>query len=315
MRDARLWLFAQVEDTGVGIALAEHSSLFRPFAQTQSGRQQQSGTGLGLAISREVAKLMGGSLGVSSELGRGSVFGLEIPVEAAHADAVSSRLPKRQVIGIQADGVPPRILIVDDEAHNRGWLKRLLTIIGFEVREAGDGAQAIQSWKEWNPQAILMDVHMPVLDGFQATRRIRGAPGGQATCIVALTASAMEEDKRLAWESGVNGFLSKPLSEDELLTKLQEHLHLTYRYAAEPSADPVAETGSSHALDPAALRELPVEFRSRLREAVRNGDKRRIDGLLETIDDGNKNCAMALRDLADRYEYDAIIHVLKETRI
>ena len=313
-RDAQLWLFAQVEDTGVGIPSAEQSTLFRPFAQTQSGRKQQSGTGLGLAISRAFATLMSGTLGVSSDLGRGSVFGLEIPVEAARSDAVSSRLPNRQVIGIQLNGAVPRVLIVDDEAHNRGWLNRLLTIIGFEVREAVDGAQAIQRWEEWNPEIVLMDVRMPVMDGLQATRKIRSAPGGQTPCIVALTAGAMEEDKRMAEQSGVNGFLTKPVSEDELLAKLQELLHLTYRYAAEPPADQTSDSGSLSALDPAALRNLPSEFRSQLQEAVRNGDKRRIDRLLETLGEGNGNCAIALRDLADRYEYDAITHLMQETR-
>jgi PAS domain S-box-containing protein len=313
-RDAQLWLFVQVEDTGVGIPSAEQGTLFRPFAQTHSGRKQQSGTGLGLAISREFAKLMGGTLGVSSDSGRGSVFGLEIPVEAAQADAVFSQLPKRQVLGIQGDKAAPRVLIVDDEGHNRGWLNRLLTLIGFEVREAGDGAQAIQRWEEWNPEIILMDVRMPVLDGLQATRKIRSTPGGLAPCIIALTASAMDEDRRMAGESGVNGFLTKPVSEHELLAKLQEHLHLTYRYAAEPPADQVSESGSSRTLDPDALRNLPAEFRSHLQEAVRNGDKGRIDRLLETIGEGNGNCAAALKDLADRYEYDSIIHVLKETR-
>jgi two-component system sensor histidine kinase/response regulator len=313
-RDAQLWLLVNVEYTGVGIPSAEHSTLFRAFAQTQSGRKQQSGTGLGLAISREFARLMGGTLGVNSDLGRGSVFGLEIPVEAAQADAISSRLPKRQVIGIQVDGAVPRVLIVDDEAHNRGWLSSLLKIIGFEVREAGDGAQAIQRWEEWKPEIILMDVRMPVLDGLEATNMIRGAPGGKAPCIIALTASVTEEDKHMALESGVNGFLTKPVSEDELLAELQEHLHLKYRYAAEPPADRVSDSGSSSALDLAALGSLPAEFRSQLQEAVRNGDKGRIDRLLETLGEGNGNCATALRNLAERYEYDAIIHVLKETR-
>jgi two-component system sensor histidine kinase/response regulator len=312
-RNGQLWLFAQVEDTGVGIAPAEHNALFRPFAQTQSGLKQQSGTGLGLAISREFAKLMGGALGVSSELGRGSVFGLEIPVEEAQGDAVPNRLPKRQVLGLQADGAESRILIVDDESHNRGWLNRLLTVIGFQVREASDGVQAIKVWKEWNPQAILMDVRMPLLDGLQTTRRIRSAPEGQGICIIAMTASAMEEDRRIAHESGVNGFLSKPVSEDDLLTMLQEHLHLTYRHAAEPASGRVADPGLQRALVPAAVGELPAGFRSQLQEAVRNGDKVRINRLLDTIQEQNRDCAMTLKYLADRYEYDAIIHVLKES--
>ena len=310
-REGMLWLFARVEDSGEGIAPEEQGALFRPFAQTESGRTKQSGTGLGLAISREFAKLMGGSLGVSSELGRGSVFTLELPVEAARPEAIPARAPTRRVLGLAAEDGRPRVLIVDDEAHNRGWLNRLLTVVGFEVREAVDGSQAIRSWEEWSPDAVLMDVRMPVMDGLQATREIRSR-SGSSVCIIALTASAMEEDKRLAAAAGVSGFLSKPVVEPELWAALQEHLHLKFRYAAETPPDQRLAIGDERALDSDTIQELPASFRSELAEAVRNGDKDRIDRLLETIDGPGRSCGLAMKELADRYEYDTIVHLLKE---
>jgi PAS domain S-box-containing protein len=307
IRQEQLWLLANVEDTGLGIAVEEQGGLFRPFAQTQSGRTLQSGTGLGLAISRKFARLIGGTLGVHSELGKGSLFSLEIPVEIAAADAVAGKSPKRQVIGLETPGEAPRVLIVDDEPHNRGWLKSLLTAIGFEVREAEDGAQGIECWREWKPRVILMDIRMPVLDGLEATRQIRAEPEGQTPCIIALTASAMEGDQRLAWAAGISDFLSKPLPVEELLTKLQTHLNLAYRYAEDLPAG-----GGVPVLDVATLRELPAELLSQLQQAVRNGDKRLIDLLLEAVAERNRGCAAALKDLADGYEYDAIVQVLKE---
>jgi PAS domain S-box-containing protein len=313
LRDQQAWLFAQVEDTGEGIAPQDQSGLFRPFAQTQSGRTKQSGTGLGLAISREFAKLMGGTLGLSSDLGRGSVFSLEVPVETAQPDSIPEASPQRQVIGLAAEDGTPRILIVDDQAHNRGWLNRLLTIIGFEVREAADGAQAIQCWEEWRPDAILMDVRMPVMDGLEATREIR-SKSRDGVCIIALTASAMEEDKRLAAAAGAAGFLSKPVAEHELWLQLQQHLHLKYRYAETPAGRRPENAGPG-TLVPAALRELPSSLRSELAAAVRNGDKGLMDQLLDTIDGPNRACGMALKELADRYEYDAMARLLEEARI
>jgi CheY-like chemotaxis protein len=206
-------------------------------------------------------------------------------------------------------------LIVDDEPNNRGWLTRLLKIIGFSVREAEDGAEAIRLWQEWKPDLILMDVRMPVMDGLEATRRIRQHPGGTETAIIALTASALDEDRRTIMQSGVNDFLAKPCPENELLQKIQGCLNLSYLYddteapRNDSGANPGSDPKSAASLD--ALQELPPELARDLQVAIRNGDKGRLDQLIEQVGERDVVVSNALKDLADRYDYDALTHLLE----
>lgn len=123
-----------------------------------------------------------------------------------------------------------KVLVADDQQGNRDWLMKLLTLIGFEVRGADNGAAAIQVWEEWHPRLILMDVHMPVMDGLEATRRIKGDPRGKETVVVVLTASALGDDRLAAMGSGADDFLAKPCREDQLLKTLSAHLNIAYEY-------------------------------------------------------------------------------------
>ena len=300
--DARLWLTGKVTDTGVGIALEEQQQLFRPFVQTQSGVNLQAGTGLGLAISSEYLRLMGGRISVQSERGKGSAFQFELPVEAGDSGSVAQRRDDRAVIGLKPTREPIRVLLVDDDTHNRDWLDQLLTLVGFRVREAEDGEAAIRAWQEFRPQLILMDIRMPVLDGLEATRRIRRCPGGPETVIIALTASAMDEDRRTVIEAGVDDYLSKPCREQELLAKIQQHLDVDYVYGGEEPAVRTAEGRSQN---------LPDSLRTELRQAVLEGDKARLDGLIEKARLYDTGAAEELQELADRYEYDSLREVLE----
>jgi PAS domain S-box-containing protein len=311
----QLWLSARVEDTGLGIAAEEQTGLFRPFVQSQSGRNLQGGTGLGLAISQQFIRLMGGEIRLASEAGKGSTFHFEVPVRAVAGGFVSKPVETRRVKGLQSTQPAPRVLIVDDEPNNRGWLTRLLKIIGFSIREAEDGAAAIRVWQEWKPDVILMDMRMPVMDGLEATRRIRQHAGGTETVIIALTASAMNEDRLTVMQSGVNDFISKPCQEDELLRKMQAHLNLGYLY--DGTEAPGNEAGAALGSGPRsvaiqdALLELPPEFARELRLAIQNGDKGRLDQLIEQIGERDVAVSQALKHLADRYEYDALTHLLE----
>ena len=200
---------------------------------------------MGLAISRKYARLMGGDLTVTSSLGKGSIFRFEIPIERGDAGVAVRRSAPRRVIAIRAGTTVPRILVVDDQLENRDWLMKLLTSIGFSVRGADNGEAAIRSWEEWNPQLILMDVHMPVMDGLEATRRIKADPRGKETVIVALTASAMDDDRRAVSQSGADDFLAKPCREDELLEKIRVLLDIAYDYEemSETESQTLARSG------------------------------------------------------------------------
>ena len=302
----RLWLSARLEDTGSGISDEEQRNLFEPFSQISRGLQSQEGTGLGLAISRQYARLMGGDITVASTPGAGSIFRLEIPIESG--DAGIAVTPSRRVIGIRAGAEVPRVLVVDDHYENRDWLMKLLTSIGFSLRGADNGEAAVRSWKEWDPHLILMDVHMPVMDGLEASRRIKADPRGKETFIIALTASAMDDNRLAASQSGVDDFLAVPCREDELLDRMRAPLNIAYDYEEMPQ--PLAGVA---ALNAEMLGHLPRELVEELRGATLSGNKRLLDKLIlkvrQTEDAGS---GQALQELADRYEYDALTEFLEE---
>ncbi|HUQ93987.1 MAG TPA: response regulator [Bryobacteraceae bacterium] len=308
----RLWLSAGVEDTGPGITDVETGRLFQPFSQTNSGINIQEGTGLGLAISRGCARLMGGDLTVTSSPGRGSVFRFEIPIERGDASVAIRRGNPRRVMCVRAGQEVPRVLIVDDQFENRDWLSKLLSVVGFSTQSVENGEAALRSFEDWNPQLILMDVHMPVMDGLEATRRIKAAPRGKETVIIALTASAMEDNRKTAYQCGADDFVAKPCHEDELLEKMRAHLNICYDYE-EVSGNENDPVNGVAALSAEGLEAIPRELIDELHGATLNGDKSLLDQLIVKVrETGNARFAQALKELADSYEYDALIRLLGE---
>jgi CheY-like chemotaxis protein len=308
----RLYFSACVEDTGSGLAEEDQSKLFEPFTQLNALINTKEGTGLGLAISREYARLMGGDLTFTSQHGKGSVFRIEIPIESGDSQIAAMSSGDRHIRGIRAgDGTPPRILVVDDQFENRDWLVKFLTVLGFQVQSAENGEEAIRTWEEWNPQLILMDVHMPIMGGLEATRRIKADPGGGETVIIALTASAMNDQRQIAVHSGVDDFLGKPFNQNELLEKIGGYLKIAYDYE-ETNEDESKPSTRRSALSPERLGQLPAELIRDLRVATRYGKKKLIDGLiLKVRAAGYPESAHALQDLADHYDYVALTHCLE----
>jgi CheY-like chemotaxis protein len=270
-----------------------------------------TGTGLGLAISAQQARLMGGALTVSSEAGTGTVCLFEIPVQPVDAASAIRVTSQRTVIGLLPGSQIPRVLIVDDEPDNRGWLNGLLTAIGFEVREADNGEAAIREWETWRPQLILMDLRMPVMGGLEATRRIRSRSPADATVIIALTASAMEDDRPVVMQAGVDELILKPCREAELLETIRSRLGLAYVFADQSTrqdVDAIDDGVSSLTLD--ALDTLPVEWALDMRRAIFNGDKDLVNELITRVSPRDAPFARALQRMADRYDYDALTQLL-----
>ncbi|MFC2026304.1 ATP-binding protein, partial [Chloroflexota bacterium] len=224
-------LHIEVEDTGPGIPPDDLEDIFNPFVQSETGQNSQEGTGLGLSISREYAELMGGTLMVSSETGVGSTFSLEIPFDTAEPSMADGVIPSRRVVGLEPGQPIYRLLAVDDKETNRALLIKLLSPLGFHVREAVNGQEAIDVWANWDPHLIWMDMRMPIMDGYEATRRIKATTKGQATVIVALTASALEEDRAIILSEGCDAYMRKPFRENELFDTLQKHLGVKFVYA------------------------------------------------------------------------------------
>lgn len=238
------YLLFEIEDTGLGIAPEEIDKLFDAFVQTEAGRKNAEGTGLGLTITRKFVELMGGEITVNSWINQGTIFRFNIKFYPADLSEITIQ-PMQRVIGLEENQENYRILVVDDNKENRLLLVKFLEPIGFDVREAENGKQAIDIWLQWQPHLIWMDTRMPVMDGLEATRKIRSIENRSiennrksgmqlennfATVIIALTASTFEERRGEILGTGCNDFVRKPFQEQIIFDKMQQYLKVRYIY-------------------------------------------------------------------------------------
>jgi signal transduction histidine kinase/CheY-like chemotaxis protein len=301
-------LFFEVEDTGPGIAGDELKNIFDPFVQTVTGRKFQEGTGLGLAISRKFVQLMGGEMTAGSEPGRGSVFRFDIRIRIPNEQKpYFSDVSERRVMGPEPDQALYRILIADDNEENRLVLSNLLKPLGFELREAENGQQAVEIWEQWDPHLIWMDIRMPVMDGYEATGKIRESANGQDPAVIAVTASAFEEEKSMVLSAGCDDFLRKPFKESQIFDMMEKHLGIRFVWEEDIQKDRNPETAKALTADDLAV--LSPEMLSELgREAIR-GDSAAIGHLIEQIRSSDAPLADSLKALADDFEYDQILEL------
>ena len=290
-----------VSDSGPGINQDDQEKIFQAFYQTEAGIAKGEGSGLGLTISHEYARLMGGELSVNSEPGRGSVFTLSIPLPVTEAPARSRSIRHGHVVGLEAAAGQPRILVVDDKADNRLLVCQMLETAGFEVQTADNGRQGVEAFVNWRPQLIWMDMRMPVLDGYAATRQIRALPGGQEVKIVALTASAFEEDRAEILAAGCDEMLKKPLEEERLFAVMGELLGLRYRYGGEVPA--AAAALAPEELDLSGLEpDVAVDLKAAA-EALDIGQTQQIVARLRET---HPALADALQSLLQDFRFDRI---------
>lgn len=208
-----------VSDTGIGIAENDLKRLFEPFTQIDNtATRRYSGAGLGLAITRQLVTLMGGTIDVQSSPGQGSRFCVEIPL----LRALTTEQPSHDKTTAALHG---QVLLVEDNATNRLVAQKMLKSIGVDVVTAENGEQALQVFKQGNTDLILMDWHMPVMDGLEATRRIRATGHeGRQVPIIALTANVLDDQRAACLAAGMNDVLTKPISRDALLSRLSQWL-------------------------------------------------------------------------------------------
>ncbi|MES2177559.1 MAG: response regulator [Gemmatimonadota bacterium] len=302
-REGEARLIVEVEDTGPGIRSEEIPLVFEAFAQTAVGAASREGTGLGMPLSLEYARLMGGDLVVRSEAGRGSVFRLDIPVASAEAASVHANTGARRIIRM----VGPerlRILVADDNRDNRMLIATLLDDVGLEYREVANGAEALALWETWQPHVILMDLRMPEIDGYEATRRIRSMDTGRRTKIIAVTASALDQKPERARDAGVDAFVWKPFTAEQLF----EQIAAMTGHALEYADDVPAPTGENLTRDRVAT--VDPELRARARSAVERADARGLAHAIDEMEARDPDLADALRSLAHGYEYDRLMELL-----
>ena len=300
-----LTLNFQVRDTGVGIATEELSKLFTAFSQTQSGKESQEGTGLGLAISRKFVQLMGGDISVESELGKGTTF--KFSIQAKLGQKINSNIlgEHPQILGL-APGQPTyKILTVDDKPINRQLLFKLLSPLGFEMKEASNGQEAITIWDEWEPHLIWMDMRMPVMDGYDATKHIKSTTKGNATAIIALTASVLEEEKAIVISAGCDDFLRKPFAEHTIFDALAKHLGVKYIYAESrcENSDPISEKS----LTSDSLKCMDQEWIHQFYEAALEANTNLVIKLVREIPQTESFVIQSLTKLVKQFEFEKLV--------
>lgn len=293
----------EVEDSGKGIAPEECQRIFEPFVQL--GDQGGShGTGLGLAITKQYVELMGGSISVTSSPEKGSVFRVELPLEEAKEDDIqrANEAEQREILGI-AGRSDYRILIVEDQRDNQLLLQTLMENIGLSVRIASNGEEGVRLFESYRPHFIWMDRRMPVMDGIEATKKIRSRPGGADVRIVAVTASAFAEQRDEMLAFGLDDFVRKPYRPAEIYDCLAEHLKIEYLYESVPSAHRMltAESFSS----------IPQEILAELRSSLESLHVDRIERAVAAVGQYDRNLQTHLEDLTAMFEYEAILTALK----
>ncbi|GAB4537274.1 MAG: hypothetical protein Tsb0014_25890 [Pleurocapsa sp.] len=305
----------EVEDTGKGIAEEEIKCLFKAFVQTRTGKQVQEGTGLGLAISRKFVQLMGGDLTVSSKIGHGSIFKFNIATEPVIEAEIKTNSISQQIVGLAPDQPTYRILIVDDIAENRELLQCILGKLGFELKKAANGAEAIVIAQTWQPDLIWMDMRMPVMDGYEATRTLKSNPDTKNIKIIALTASSFEEERTAILATGCDDFLAKPFREADLLDKIAQHLRVTYLYETATNSElATINCDRDFILEPNALKVLSQEWLAQLKQAAIALDDRTLNDLLNQIREKHPLLAQAIQIKISNFDYDEITRLLQDVR-
>jgi signal transduction histidine kinase/CheY-like chemotaxis protein len=302
-----------IKDTGSGIAEDELALLFKPFSQTKTGRASQQGTGLGLAISDRFARLLGGEITCESVLSRGTTFTLHLPVKLGQAIETSIQTQRRRVVGLAPGQKEYRILIVDDRSTNREILVKLLQPLGFAVREAENGQVAIALWETWQPDLIWMDMQMPVVNGYEAAQTIKSHLRGQATIIIALTASVFEEERSLVLSAGCDDFVRKPFTIEVIFEKMADYLGVRYLYEDISSSEfNSLPPTSNEQLSAQSLTVMDKDWCDRLQQAAAQLDERLLAGLIAEIPQESAFMAQELQAYIDNFDFEVIVNLARE---
>jgi CheY-like chemotaxis protein len=307
LRTENHFLQFTVKDTGKGISQEELSKLFEAFSQTESGKESQEGTGLGLVISRQFVQLMGGDIAVKSELNQGTIFSFSIQIELGKETQESNNSTQR-VLALAPDQPIYKILAVDDKPINCQLLVKLLTPLGFEVKEAANGQDAIAIWEAWEPHLIFMDMRMPVMDGYEATKYIKAQVKGSATAVIALTASVLEEEKVIVLSAGCDDFIRKPFKENMIFEALIKHLGVTYIYEQNQEQD--HSSLATAKLSTKNFEIMPQQWLRQLSEAALEANTEEVITLIGEISSTEIFLTQSLTKLVRKFEFEQILDLI-----
>ncbi len=270
-----------VEDTGIGIAPAQQEAIFNAFEQQQGqNTRRYGGTGLGLTISRRLIEIMGGTITLVSTPGQGSCFSVNLPqvfVAMMPVGSAVARTPNDWFFR------PARVLVVDDIEINRLLLRDNFEAANLLVKEAENGEQALEVASQWQPELILMDIHMPAMDGYEALHALRANSTTAHIPVIAITASVMSRDIDRIRRAGFEDYLQKPFEQGDLLALVQRYIPAVARTTSigEPQAM-VSNPLVYSEMTPASWKSFQASLASRYGESIRTGD---VDALQSLVQD------------------------------
>jgi signal transduction histidine kinase/DNA-binding response OmpR family regulator len=303
----------QVEDTGVGIAPDHLDKIFQAFEQVGDRQRQAEGTGLGLAISQRIVQLMNGQIQVKSQPGVGSEFFFEVELAIA-TDWVqqNSFTTGKQIIGYE--GQRRSILVVDDRWENRGVLVNLLEPLGFQLTEAENGLEGLKKIRHFQPDLVITDLAMPVMDGFELLKQVRAANNLQHQKIIVSSASVSQADQQMSLDAGGNDFLSKPVEVSELFNLLATHLELKWKYEITASNGSGSSTPTSALEKPERIIPSAIELKTLL-ELAQQGNLKRLREHTEHIAQSHPryaDFASQIIQLAKQFKDEEIEELLQQ---
>ncbi|MEO1591575.1 MAG: CHASE2 domain-containing protein [Cyanobacteria bacterium J06632_22] len=299
----------QIEDTGIGMSTEQLEKIFRPFEQVGSSERKSEGTGLGLAISKRIVQLLGSQLQVSSQPNEGSRFWLDLTlsISTQWIDAGSAQ-PQGQIVGVQ--GRPPKLLVVDDQAASRAVIVDSLRPLGIEVLEAADGKTALALAEAKLPDAIITDLKMPQMNGFELMQQVREHNTLSKTLLIASSARVFEADQKESSAAGAQAFLPKPVQFESLLHILQTKLSLDWVYQTNTPPETVNPESPAHQ----PITPPPLEVLEHLYHLAMMGNLDGIEAQLSELEVNEPNLtpfAQALRQLTESFQVKSVRQFLK----
>jgi CheY-like chemotaxis protein len=305
----RVLLKFQVSDTGIGIAAEDLNRLFQVFEQVGDRHKKSEGTGLGLAISQKIVQLMGGKIEVTSQLGIGTQFFFTLEFSVVQ-DWVQqkSNINQEQIVGYVGDR--RKIIIIDDRPENRSVLVGLLEPWGFEIIEAENGLEGLEKMRQENPDLVIVDLEMPVMDGFQFLQTLRQDSHFQDSKVIVSSASVSHADRQMALEAGGNDFLPKPVDMKELIQCLAKHLQLEWI----PDKKELSNTEKKAKTKTEIILPSSQDLQDLLFIA-QQGDTRGIRNKIERLiaqDNRYQEFAITILDLAKKFKIEEIEEVLQK---
>lgn len=299
----------EIIDTGRGISDTAQKNIFEPFQQERKGFDK-GGTGLGLAITKRQVELMQGELSLSSTLGEGSCFSILLPLMPGEASVVHSLSVQRRIQHL-APGFKAAVLVVDDVRENRDILRRLLTDVGVDVREAENGQVALDEIESNHFDIVFMDIRMPVMDGLEAIQHIHGDMERNDLPCIAITASTLQHQNQEVLDAGFDYFIAKPFRFEQVYECLEKFLGVQFIYEEAEESD---THHNQEQLDLSKL-QLSKEQHQRLREAAELSELTEIEIILNELrtgDEKQKSFAEKLDELLAAYDFDRILEMLEQ---